>query len=212
MKTLINSIILTAIVCFGAMAAMAQDEKHGFEWYGGYSFLSEDTGLGDFDPTFDNRFNSHGVETSITGNFHRYVGLKGDLSYHSKTEGFVDGPDNLDVKFRTTQVLGGLQFKDNRKDGGRLRPFAHILAGVAHQSVSARGFITPDPINESVSSNNFAMAIGGGLDVNVSHDVSIRLIQVDYNPIFMRGQTIGGTTFDGRMQSNIRVGVGIVVH
>jgi opacity protein-like surface antigen len=212
MKTLINSILLTSIICFGAMFAMAQDENHRVEWYGGYSFLSTDTGLDEVDSDLDSRFNSHGVETSITGNFHRYVGVKGDFSYHSKTQGFVDGADNLDVKFRTTQFLGGLQFKDNRKEGSKVRPFAHVLAGVAHQTIAARGFIAPDPVNESASSNNFAMVIGGGIDVNVSHDVSIRIIQADFNPVFFRDQNIGGTTFDGRTQNNFRLGFGIVIH
>jgi opacity protein-like surface antigen len=213
MKNLLKGMLLLSVISLTAIVSMAQDERNKVEWFGGYSYLSTDTGLNDLDSNFDNRLGSHGFETSITGNFHRYVGVTGDLSYNSKSESFVDGPDSVRGKFTTTQFLGGLQFKDNKVGGSRLRPFAHVLAGVAHQSISATGFITPDPVDFSASTNNFAVMVGAGLDVNASRHVAIRVVQADYNPIFFRAQDFGGGfTTDNRTQNNFRVGFGIVIH
>ena len=62
---------------------------------------------------------------------------------------------------------------------GRVSPFVHVLAGVGHQStspgISPSLFFFP-----SRSTNAFAIALGGGVDVDVIHYVRIRLIQLDY--------------------------------
>jgi hypothetical protein len=48
--------------------------------------------------------------------------------------------------------------------------------------------------------NDFARVFGGGID--------LRLIQFDYNPIFVR--TRNG--IEGKTQHNFRIGVGLVFH
>lgn len=223
MKYLSSCALLLTLISFSAVLAFGQDEKNRVEFYAGYSWLSTDTGLDEVDPTLDSRFGSHGVDFQLTGNVHRYVGIKGDVSYNTKSRTFVDGTDSLNIKFSTTQFLGGLQFKDNRVEGSKWRPFAHFLAGVAHQSAHATGtfsggggetrpFGTPTTIDESASTNNFALKLGAGLDVNVSRHVSIRVIQADYNPIFFKDQNIGTATIPGRTQNNFSAGFGIVIH
>src|SRR4051794_40769802 len=129
---------LALILVFGAasITATAQDERNKVETYVGYSYLNTDTGLSDVDSNFDNRTGTNGVELSITGNPSRYAGITGDFSWHQKTDNFVDGTDNASLRFRTGQFLGGVQFKDNKLDGGHLRPFAHVLVGLAHQSAT----------------------------------------------------------------------------
>ena len=220
MNTLSKCLLVLALTAFSSLATMAQDEKTTIEFFGGYSWLNTDTGIDEIDPLLEGTFGSHGVEFSLTGNVHRYVGIKGDFSHHSKSRRFTDGTDFLDVNVRTTQFLGGLQFKDNLVDGSRWRPFAHVLAGVAHTSVGASGIITEagrplglgTPIDEETSANNFAMALGGGLDIKVHRHVSIRAIQADYNPIFFRDQNIGEVTIPGQTQNNFRISFGVVVH
>jgi opacity protein-like surface antigen len=213
MRTLLKCMLLLTVISLAAITSLAQsDERNKVEWFGGYSYLSTDTGLNDFDSNLDSRLGSHGFETSITGNFSRYVGIKGNLSHHSKSDDFDDGIDNVRAKFRTTQLLAGVQIKDNKVEGSRLRPFFHVLAGVAHQSISATGFVTPDPVDFEASTNNFAMMIGAGLDVRASRHVSVRLVQADFNPIFEGDQNFGGTTFDGRTQNNFKFSFGIVIH
>lgn len=222
MKYLSNCALLLTLLMFSAALTYGQDEKNGVEFYAGYSWLSLDTGIDEIPDleNVDGRFGSHGFNASLTGNVHRYVGIKGDFSYHSKSESFTDGVDSLRIKFSTTQFLGGLQFKDNRVDGSRFRPFAHVLGGIAHQKLSASGTITspgrpsgtPTTFDESASANNFAMVIGGGIDVNVSRHLSVRVIQADYNPVFFRDRDIGDVTLPGRTQNNFRLGFGLVFH
>jgi hypothetical protein len=143
MNTLSKCLLVLALTALSGLSAFAQnDERNSIEFYGGYSWMNTDTGIDEIDPRLDGTFGSHGVEFALTGNIHRYVGIKGDFSHHSKSRTFVDGPDFLDVKLRTTQFLGGLQFKDNLVDGSMWRPFAHVLAGVAHTSLGASGVIT----------------------------------------------------------------------
>lgn len=208
-------LLALSIISFATLITFGQrDEINKFEVSGGYSWLSLDTGLNDVDPALDNRLNSHGFELSATGNPHHYFGFKGDFSYHTKSESFMDLNDSIHIKFTTSQYLGGVQFKDNRVEGHRFRPFAHVLAGVAHQKLSADGVsgIPPMPFDESVSANSFAMAFGAGVDMNVSRHVSIRLFQADYNPIFFRDQHIGTDTIRGKTQNNFRLGFGVVFH
>lgn len=68
--------------------------------------------------------------------------------------------------------------------GKVVRPFVHVLAGV-------------DVVGSADSA--FTMAVGGGLDARVNDRISIRVVQVDYHPLFY------GTT-----AHNVRVSAGVV--
>ncbi len=213
MKIFFGVMIAVCLVFFAAASTViGQDDNIKVETYVGYSYLNTDTGLDELDSSLDNRVGSHGVNASITGNVHRYIGIKGDFSFHNKSWNVVDGPDHVDIRFRTTQFLGGLQFKDNKVEGGRFRPFAHIMAGIAHQSLDFNGVVDGDPFDDGGSTNNFAMVWGGGVDMRVNNRVSVRVIQVDYNPIFFRHQDFADFTIPGRTQSNFRIGAGLVFH
>ena len=56
------------------------------------------------------------------------------------------------------------------------------MAGIANTRARLE-FLTLN-VTEKISSTDFALAIGGGLDVRVSERVDLRVFQVDYNPIF----------------------------
>lgn len=203
------------------MSAMGQNERNKAEFFAGYSYLNSDIGFDeDIDEgvssDFDDRLGMHGFEAAITGNFHRYVGAKFDFSMHTKTKTFSEftksegGSYDYRLKLRTNQFLGGLQFKDNKKEGGRVRPFAHVLAGVANQKITFSDVVMEGSSIDSVSKNSFAMVFGGGVDVHVGKRVDIRLFQIDFNPIFMKADSdldIGSHT-----QKNFRISAGVVFH
>jgi len=214
MKFLPKCMLILSVLSLTAVAAMAQDDRTKFEFYGGYSYLSSETGLDGIDPGFNNRIGAHGFEAAATGNVHRYVGIKGDISYHSHSKDlFVDSDNFVHAQLQTTQFVGGLQFKDNQLGGGPFRPFAHVMAGIAHQNVSGSGIVTPPgPIVFDQSTNNFAMVFGGGVDLRANDRISIRLIQVDYNPVFFGGGDFGTFTVDSSTQHTLRFGVGLVIH
>ena len=208
-----KTMLIGTIIIACASIAAAQTDYKKFEFFGGYSHNRIDTGIGDEDPdlddVFDEREGFHGFEVSATGNLTRYFGIKGDFSGHFKSRTFpfptVPG-GNVDVESRLFNFLGGVQIKDNSTEG-TFKPFAHALVGVAH----ARNSVDIDdavcatitcPSDTTLSETGFAAAFGGGIDIRASDRISIRAIQIDYNPTRLFDST----------QHNFRIGVGIVFH
>ncbi len=174
MKKIFLGLLIVATFATFATFSFAQstdDYKKG-EFYVGYSANVIDISDVGGDPVVLN-----GVNVSGVYNFSKYVGVKGDFSTHHKRN------------FSLQNYLGGIQIKNNAREGSRVRPFAHVLAGVV---VASEGF--------RARGGAFSMAVGGGVDVRVNKRVSVRAIQVDYNPY------ISG----GFYSNNVRVGVGIV--
>lgn len=216
MKTLLQVAVTLSVVALMTFTITAQEDYNKWEVFGGYSYNSLDTGLDEVEADlsgFKSQFGLHGFEVSATGNFHRYVGIKGDFSYHVRTQTFSDGADSLQVKPRVNQFLGGVQFKDNAKTSNKFRPFAHVLAGVANQKVSVEGVIDGDDVVLRNSTNNFAMAFGGGIDLKLNKRVELRLIQFDYNPVWSKDTDVGNDVFiEGFTQNNYRFSFGVVFH
>jgi opacity protein-like surface antigen len=210
-----KTIMIATIIIACASIAAAQSDYKKFEFFGGYSHNRVDTGFGDEDPDlddiFDEREGFHGFEVSATGNFTRYLGIKGDFSGHFKSREFpIPGFSgaSVDVETRLYNFLGGVQIKDNSNEG-TFKPFAHALIGVAQGRANldfndvACIAIVPSPCsNTTQSETGFAAAFGGGIDIKASDRISIRAIQIDYNPTRLFDST----------QHNFRIGVGIVFH
>jgi len=86
------------------------------------------------------------------------------------------------------------------KRGGHFAPFGQVLVGVAHAS----GSLAPGSSDIAGSSNSFAMAAGGGLDVNLSEHFTLRAIQGDY---FLTQFENGSND----RQNNFRLGLGLII-
>lgn len=161
----------------------------------------------------------------MTYNLSRYFGVKANLTGHFKTETFVDRfsdngghTDTNRIADRVWQFLGGVQIKDDRAEGRRLKPFAHALVGAARQtshdvqtSVGGTNFTLDD------DTTSFAMKLGGGLDVRLSRRVDLRLIEFDYNPIFAPDRAVAGNDVftlrvAGRRSDTYTFGVGLAFH
>jgi len=168
----------------------------------------------------------NGFDASLTFNVSRYVGIKGDVTGHFKSDRFVDvftppgATQTESTSERLYNFLGGLQIKDNQKDK-RVKPFAHALAGFARYTARQRQTIDIFPQFNFVANDketSFALKVGGGLDVRVSPRVDIRVIELDYNPVFAgdRGwTTVSGPftfTVTGKTAHNFTIGAGIVIH
>ncbi|HYG79648.1 MAG TPA: outer membrane beta-barrel protein [Pyrinomonadaceae bacterium] len=183
----------------------------------------------DFQRFFCERRGMNGFDASATFNLGRYVGLKGNVSAHFDSQSFSDTFDlgggqtftaNVNTTERLYQFMAGVQVKDNAREGGAVRPFAHALAGVARQTVRFR--TPPSDASEGFDARadetSFALKLGGGLDVRLSERVALRLIEVNYNPVFARDRPLAGQgitvpiTVSGRTAHNFTVGVGIVFH
>lgn len=203
------------VVASASMAFAQGDDYNKVEVSGGFSHARVDTGVDDPDLDDDfadfltDRRGFNGFDASIAGNFTRYLGVKGNVSGHFKSDSFTDGLDTINTRERMWQVMGGVQLKDNSKETV-FKPYAHALVGVARQTVE---FSSPDFTDTfDVSDTNFAMKIGGGIDVRVHPRVDLRLVEFNYNPIFRGDITLDDEVFQGRTQNNFTVGFGIAIH
>jgi opacity protein-like surface antigen len=225
MNTFFKFMVVAIILIFASSVIRAQDEYYKFEGFGGYSYMNLDRGveLDEFSEFGQNRVNSHGFNGSVTFNFRRYWGAKFDVSLHSHGEDFPSvlqinpGPPSqgiFKVSQNDYQYMGGVQFKDNSKDGPKFKPFAHVLLGVADQKFSIDR-TSPDNVRlADVHSTDFAMKFGAGIDLKVAKNIDVRVIQFDFNPIW-RGKTDFGPNFgvvDGVVRTNFMLTFGVAFH
>jgi opacity protein-like surface antigen len=181
--------MIAAMLFIAAIPARAQDTYPVAEIFGGYSYLSVDTGAPidpDIDDFFDNRVGFHGVGFSVAGNFSRNFGIVGDFSYNRKKEdlGFTE------LTVSETFFLFGPRVYAR---GNSVTGFAHALVGGVRSKTNASDF------GDFGSTTNLALGFGGGVDVNVSDSIGIRLFQLDYLPV----------RADGEWFHNLRAQVGI---
>ena len=206
-----KSVILAFIVSFlpsmliaqigsGARPAGSEIETRA-TIFGGYSYLRNNSnGFG-------------GWEGQGTFNFNRYLGVTGDVSGVSVTPfGFSALGFSAGTYQRLNNYLFGPTITANL---GRSAVFVHALFGEAHSSLGA-GVSIPivGGISTGITSTNaFAMAFGGGIDIGLTRYLAIRAVQVDY----LRTQfnatdalTTGLSSSLGNRQNSFRYSSGIV--
>lgn len=164
-------LLLAAALVLLALPVMAQDAPTA-EIFGGYQYTRINPGS----PATAQNYN--GWDASLTGFMgdSKMFGLTADVSGAYKSFGGVSTSDHF---FLFGPTIAG---------HGKLSPFAHTLFGISHYSVAG------------VTDNAFAWALGGGLDVQATQHVSIRLAQFDYLM----------TRHGGDSQNNVRYSAGIV--
>jgi opacity protein-like surface antigen len=223
-------VVIVGLIITASSAIAQGDEFNKAEGFVGYSYMQLHRGLdaeefvndvGDFP---SNRVGAHGFNGSGTYNFTRYVGAKFDFTYHKHRQNFDavpvvnplgSGSFGYALDQQAIQYMGGIQIKDNSKDGPKFKPFAHFLAGAASQSIQLEQTgqdqeIVPFDVNNT----SFAMKIGGGIDYKVHKNIDIRLIQFDWNPIWRGEQNFGPTigTLPAIAQQNLQFTFGVVFH
>jgi opacity protein-like surface antigen len=176
-----------------------------------------------FEKLLCDRNTFHGFDAAATYNITRYFGIKADFSWQHHKATYVDdfGAGGVQTSINTEtkyEIFGGVQIKDNATEK-RWKPFAHALAGVAHEKGSG---VDLNPVqgtdNFSNQPTSFALKLGGGLDVRLNRRLDLRAIEVDYVPIFAgdRALTISPPAFGiniiGRTANNLNFGVGLVIH
>src|SRR5271165_263390 len=184
---------LKVVVCLLAFASLfgaganAQDAPK-FDVFAGYSYVRENPGTSGV-----GSFNLNGGSASVAYNANHWLGGIADFGgYHANNilGTHVDGT--------LSTYLFGPRVSYHRDS--RITPFGQALFGVAHiGGHSGLGF--------SSSNNSFAMTVGGGVDVKVSHRFSIRPVQVEYLLTRFNELSLGA-----RDQNNLRVSTGIVFH
>jgi len=197
--------------------ASAQSDYNKFEFFGGYTYQRNNWALLDAieREAQDNLAeisgrNSNGFTFAATRNFSDFLGAKFQIGYTRSRINLSAFGDDIEIaRLNKTSVMVGLQVKDNRKEGGKIRPFFHVMGGVNRNWLAARGVASEIAENlvggDEISFTNFSVTVGGGLDLKVSDRFSVRAVQLDFNPTFT-GNEYGGN------QKDIKMSFGIVIH
>jgi hypothetical protein len=211
MKKIIAAVLFT-LCC--TSVGFAQDEHERVEFSAGYSHNRVDLGFTDDDDLedlFSNREGFNGFYASLVGNPSRYVGIKGEYAYHRKSFDFNEAGFTGGFRTNLHNFVGGIQIKDNKKEG-KFKPFFHAMAGVARVSADLTGDFD-DLIDEGdLGDTGFSAVIGGGIDVRANDTVSVRIVQLDWNPMRFSGDNLGGVSTGSQTLHNFRIGAGIVFH
>jgi len=186
-----------------------------------------DEGRESFGPNFQQFFceerGMNGLEASATWSVSRYLGIKGAVSAHFKKDKFVDvfeiGPGetftaSVSSKERLYSLLAGIQLRDNESTA-RVTPFGHALIGAARHTARLQ---LDGAFDAQSRETALAVRIGGGLDLRLNDRVDLRLVEVNYAPMFAEERPLTGDgidvpiTINGRTANNWTVGFGLVVH
>ena len=203
--------ITLLILCCVPLAAAQSDDSPRIEFFAGYSVLRTDYEAEQPDPpmpvivAFSGKQTLNGFNVSATGYLTKGFGLTGDFSGHFKTNSVPDPlGGNIETKIRVFNILGGPQYEF--RNNSRVTPFVRILAGIAH--TSARLEVSSLNSRDTASSTDFALALGGGLDIRVNDRIDLRVFQADYNPIFLSARNELG--FGNTRADNVRFSFGVV--
>lgn len=150
-------VFLFVLLCVSFVAA--QDAPKA-EVFGGYQFISIDTKNVGLD-----RQMAQGWDADVAFNPNKNLGIVADISGVYKSE--IQG---VQVDAKLYNYLFGPRIS-HRTD--KVTVFGEALFGGGHISGS-NSFVG------SASLNGFAMAFGGGVDVNVGKHVAVRPVKFDY--------------------------------
>jgi outer membrane protein OmpA-like peptidoglycan-associated protein/opacity protein-like surface antigen len=162
---------MIAVLCtFATLAAAQEGPAPKWELYGGYSLFHSGADVfgqlpGALLPISSRlEVNPRGAGASLTYNFNHWFGLTLDTSTHwgSREAGLVKRID--DAAFSNLSFGPKITFRSNH-----VSPFLEVLVG-DHR-------LMPDAFHDI---DKLGFMLGGGLDINLSRHVALRLIRADY--------------------------------
>jgi outer membrane immunogenic protein len=138
-------------------------------------------------------FHLHGGSASIAYNVNRWLSGVADFGGYHSSDILGTGADGTLL----TYLFGP---RVSYRHPSHFTPYGQLLFGVAHIAGS-------NGLTFSTSNNSFAMALGGGVDANLTHHFSLRPIEVDYLLSHFNESGNGAQN-----QNNLRISTGVVFH
>jgi len=172
---------------------------------------------------FCERRDFHGFNLGAKYNLSPTLGIRTDLSAYFNKDRSVDSfgtgadlhTDTNTFTERTYVLVTGLEAQ---RDFGAWRPFAHAMAGVARQTQEDTQTSTgPFDFTIHDRTTSLALKLGAGIDVRINQRFDLRIIEVDYEPIFAKDRHTPVVGFfdqrvKGKTAQNVTIGVGLVWH
>ena len=188
----ITTVLLFVILCVGF--AVAQDQPK-VSVFGGYQYLNLDTKGGD-------RLNFNGWDADVAFHATKNVSFVGDISGVYKSETMTDPVlGTVTGKLRLYNYLFGPRFSFGE---GKVTPFAEALFGIGHATIGG----DVSGVSASLSSNGFAMALGGGIDINANKHFAVRAVKFDYLMNHVSADSFGFSASENL--NNYRIATGVV--
>lgn len=155
----------------------------------------------------------NGGSASIAFNFNRYLGLVGDFGFYDNSQLQLTGNGiNQPIVEKATGNAYTYLFgpRLSYRNETRFTPFVQVLAGGVHASPATvtncvGGACTLLPVQ-----NSFALTGGGGLDIRLTHRVSIRAVQAEYMLTRFSGVANGVDTGVSASQNDLRLSSGLL--
>ena len=204
-----------------AIHVAAQDVPKA-EVYAGYTYLRFNSSA----PV--NEFSANGAQGSLQYNFNHIIGIVGELGGVTNSALTVGSSPTLHPDQTAFTYLFGPRVFLNK--AGVVSPFVEYLVGGFHNSRSffipnsllptpvpvPRGVTTTPGVNSTKfasTQNAAAMAVGGGLDIRLSHLIGFRPIEVDYLPTHFSPFNIAGlgNRNEAKWQQNFRYSAGLIL-
>jgi outer membrane immunogenic protein len=173
----------------GSTAAVAQESYKG-DAAATYEWVRANAGPGQC-----GCFGMNGGGLSASWNFHDRWSLVADISAQN-----ANGAPTAGSSLTLVSYLAGVRYKLPQpwfEGKHKPQPFGQFLIGAAHAGGGVAGY--------GDGSYEFALRLGGGVDVPVSTRFAVRVIQIDY----YRTQFTNATN---DRQNNLLLGAGIVFH
>jgi opacity protein-like surface antigen len=181
---------LLALSLVFSFAASAQEKVDA---YLGYSYVHQSFANG------LTTFNLNGGVGQVAVYPTSWFGIVGEIgAYAPGTIAIPSIPESINPSGAQLSYMFGPRIAFRH---GRLQPYVQGLFGGYHTSQSLA------QVQGAANQNSFAMAIGGGVDLKISHHFAIRLAQVDY---FMTRLNNSALSTSSITQNNFRYSGGII--
>ena len=184
-----NCIAFLTLSLFCCVPASAQDYPRA-EVYGGYQLLDDEDLIHDITYgqglDIDGYDRLHGFNAAVEYNIRKWMGVVGEVGHGRSSLSLGDdnaGRPIWSAQYRRNQTsfLFGPRFSYR---AGRIRAFGQLLLGGNRSNHSYTYTVTNElgfqaGSAASFSNTDFALALGGGLDVSLGNRISIRPVQLD---------------------------------
>ncbi len=155
----------------------------------------------------------NGGSASIAFNFNRYIGLVGDFGGYDDSKVQLTGTGaNQAIVVNSSGTAYSYLFgpRFSFRHDSRFTPFVQVLAGGIHASAVNAANCSGTACTVLPAQNAFAFTGGGGLDIRITHHISIRAVQAEYMMTRFDSIPAGGSSSqnDLRLSSGLLFGFG----
>src|SRR5262245_37819574 len=139
----------------------------------------------------DRRSTLHGVNAEATLPIQNF-GITGDFSFNRNKLSSDFANASQSMKTDVFYFVAGPSFQFRNQS--RFEPFVRLMGGAARTNfeISTRRDLAAGSVNSEfdTGSTDLALMVGGGVDMRLNDRVTLRILQVDYAPIFLGDRAV----------------------